>query len=99
HALRYHMRCLDRILRLHNANLGPAVGLAIDEACWSVDRFGNPIVVGTGVVHACRAGDGARANTVRLTPIILTLLEEMTPGDILATKRPFETKEYRPDAG
>lgn len=99
YALGCHMRCLERILKLHNKHLGPAIGIAIDEACWSVDRYGNPIVLGPGVVHACRAGDGAPANTMRLTPITLTLLDEMVPGTPLAYQVPFETKEYKADAG
>lgn len=49
------------------SGLGAGVGLAAGKALWSVDHTGNPIVVGRGVVSACRAVKDVPAGVIRLT--------------------------------
>ncbi len=57
-AVRIYADDLLPYISVVNDRFGPSVGLAVDRAHWSADRAGNPIVVGRGVVHACRAGFG-----------------------------------------
>jgi len=59
-AVEYHLRHLLRDnLRFSTGLLGAGVGIALDNAIWSMDRDGNPVVVGPGVVNACRLTDAA----------------------------------------
>jgi class 3 adenylate cyclase len=60
-------------LALWKPSFGSSVGMAFDDALWSVDRVGNPIVVGRGVVHACRLSDGP-AGTVQVSNAVFARL-------------------------
>jgi class 3 adenylate cyclase len=57
-AVDVHLDALRPRLRFNIAASRPAVGMAFDEAAWSLDRDGRPIVVGKGVVNACRLNSG-----------------------------------------
>lgn len=56
---------LREFLQNDFANFGASVGLDVGAAKWSADHTGNPIVVGRGVVGACR-NSGAPAGKIRL---------------------------------
>lgn len=85
-------------LAIVKRDFGAAVGLAFDQAYWSVDRSGAPIVVGRGVVHACRASAGERG-TVQATngffQAAAHLYSEVAQWDTAE----FVTKEYPPGSG
>ncbi len=70
HALNHHTRELDSILTRGHGGLGSTVGIGIGSATWSLDRDGNPIVVGPGVVGACRAVDSGDPGCVVVSPTI-----------------------------
>jgi len=57
-AVDIHLDALRPRLRFNIAASRPAVGIAFDVAAWSLDRDGRPIVVGKGVVNACRLNSG-----------------------------------------
>lgn len=57
-AVDIHLDALRPYLRFNIAASRPAVGMAFDEAAWSLDRDGRPIVVGKGVVNACGLHSG-----------------------------------------
>ncbi|MEM7424453.1 MAG: hypothetical protein AAF441_00025 [Pseudomonadota bacterium] len=67
-------------LRFTSNMVGSRVGIACDPAIWTADQDGNPIVVGEGVVHACRLTDakpqkGLRKNFVLLQGDLVSLLK------------------------
>ena len=47
------------------------------NATWSLDRDGNPIVVGPGVVGACRAVDSAEPSNLVVSPTVLSRLKAL----------------------
>ncbi|MDP2330001.1 MAG: hypothetical protein Q8M19_04805 [Reyranella sp.] len=98
YAVMHLMERLRRILSLDNAKMGPSVGLAIDDAIWSVDRRGGPIVVGRGVVQACRANAG-EAGTMQMTNAAFVRLEDVIGHVAHAERVAFETKEHAKDSG
>jgi class 3 adenylate cyclase len=53
---------------------GPAIGLAFGPAAWSLDRDGRPVVVGSGVVNACRLCGGP-SGSIRTTINIKNVIE------------------------
>lgn len=58
---------LDSILANKVDGIGAGIGLGIGEALWSYDNRNNPIVIGNGVVGACRIGTLAKEGQVCLT--------------------------------
>lgn len=66
-AVEMHMRRLRTILRLDSDRFGAGIGIDCDTAYWSHDHRDNPIVVGRGVVYACRLCDKAPRRQIRLT--------------------------------
>lgn len=85
-------------LALWKPSFGPSVGIALDEALWSVDRQGNPIVVGRGVVHACRLGSGP-ARTVQVSNAIIARLKKLVPDEKSVESLEFVSKEYKEGSG
>lgn len=85
-------------MALRKSSFGPSVGIAFDEAQWSVDRVGNPIVVGRGVVHACRLGGGP-ASTVQVSNAVFTRLRKLLPDAPGFEELEFVSKEYREGTG
>ncbi|MEP3255953.1 MAG: hypothetical protein ABJN26_22680 [Stappiaceae bacterium] len=75
-AVEMHAVRLNQISRKFDMKFGPVVAIAKDVVQWSVDRDGDPIVVGPGVVDACRFTDGARKGEVRVSPHIHEILVE-----------------------
>jgi hypothetical protein len=65
-------------MRFLSSQFGAAVGLAEDDAVWSMDRDGRPIVVGTGVVGACRLSGGA-SGQIRLPNDLKMALDGSIP--------------------
>ena len=64
-AVGLHHQEIKPYLRFNIEAAGVAVGIAIDQAAWSLDRDGRPVVVGKGVVNACRL-NGGNPGTIRL---------------------------------
>lgn len=75
-AVELHAVRLNQISRKFDMKFGPVVAIAKDVVQWSVDRDGDPIVVGPGVVDACRFTDGARKGEVRVSPHVHEILVE-----------------------
>ncbi len=91
-----HMVKLRKIVRHDSSLFGGAVGIAVAEAHWSVDHAANPIVVGKGVVDACRLGDSTPAGNIRLANNV----HQNLPPDVQQCsnfqafhKQTFSTKE------
>lgn len=58
-----HLPRLRSNLRFDSDLLGAAIGIDQCEASWSLDHRMNPIVVGRGVVNACRLSGGPSGTT------------------------------------
>jgi len=82
-------------LALHTEWFGGTAGVAFDFAAWSRDESGNPIVVGRGVVHACRlSSDHEERMVVLVTNAAFTRLEAQLGHQPDAHITPLLTKEY-----
>jgi class 3 adenylate cyclase len=92
-AVEIYIEQLRPNLALRKLSFGPAVGVAFDEAQWSVDRVGNPIVVGRGVVHACRLSDGPSA-TIQMSNAVISRLRRILPDLSGFEEIEFISKEY-----
>lgn len=57
-AMEHHMEQVFGLLKFRSRAFGPAIGMALDGAVWSLDRDGKPVVVGPGIVNACRLNGG-----------------------------------------
>ncbi|MBX7208714.1 MAG: hypothetical protein K1X78_10405 [Verrucomicrobiaceae bacterium] len=68
-AISIHLRRLREFLHFDSAKLGAGVAIDLNEAYWTIDGGDSPIVVGRGVVGACRACGSAPAGAVRLSNI------------------------------
>lgn len=69
---------LRRFLRTDSKLLGGGVGIDVGDAHWSVDHRDNPIVVGRGVVGACRLSGPTEAGRMTLMNIVRQELDEVT---------------------
>lgn len=87
---------LRRNLRNNSGILGAGVSIAAGDAFWSVDHRDNPLVVGNGVVDACRICDGTRAGAIRMSNFAHSQLAEVNPASAALFKQvPLgETKEW-----
>lgn len=93
HAIEHHSQRLSEILRLGVPAFGPAVGIAIDDALWSVDREGNPILVGNGVVQACRITDKTPRGKLQIARDAEKLFEATYQGGVTVSEVRFSSKE------
>lgn len=95
---------------LHHVSdlLGGGVGIDVGPAYWAVDRKGNPITVGPGVVEAGRLCDTAKAKRIRITNAAYMAFQASpdgsgdagpgTPGGVPEPEKvEFESKEYNRD--
>jgi len=81
-AIQEHLKQLRPLLRFDIGTAGPSVGLAFDDASWSLDRDGRPIVVGKGVVNACRL-TGAPAGAIEMANNARRFVERMPNSQVL----------------
>lgn len=82
-------------LALYTERFGGTAGVAFDFAAWSRDEAGNPIVVGRGVVHACRlSSDRDDRMVVLATNAAFARLEGSLGHQPNAVRAPLVTKEY-----
>jgi hypothetical protein len=56
--MQLHIENVLPMLKFRSRAFGPAIGMAVDMAAWSLDRDGKPVVVGPGIVNACRLNGG-----------------------------------------
>ena len=63
-ALEVHISSVEPHLKFRSRTFGPAIGMAVDLAAWSLDRDGKPVVVGEGIVNACRLNKGERGSII-----------------------------------
>src|SRR5437667_11358238 len=89
----YHMAQLRSQLRRNSKLLGGAIGIDVAPASWSIDHRGNPIVVGRGVVEACRLGDGTQAGRIRLGNMAYNELDEGMKRDKSLCEVAYSSKE------
>ncbi len=68
-AMDLHLAVLRSLVRHPSDVVGGAVGLDVATASWSMARAGMPIVVGRGVVDACRLSSAAGPRTINMTNI------------------------------
>lgn len=79
---------------------GAAVGIGVDQATWRTDHTGNPIVVGRGVVGACRAADKAERGMIRLINSAYQDYKKTPLGSgVPAQPTPYVNKEHPPEHG
>lgn len=79
---------------------GAGVGLSVDGARWRTDHTGSPIVVGRGVVTACRAADSAKAGVIRLINSAYQDYRTTILGmEVPARQQIFESKEFPKEKG
>jgi len=78
-AMREHIGHLEGNMKFLSELFGPAIGMARDVAAWSLDRDGRPVVVGTGVVNACRLS-GGEAGQIVITNDLRRPLEALVEG-------------------
>jgi class 3 adenylate cyclase len=97
-AVQHHMIRLRQIISIDNSRIGPAVGIAIDQAQWSVDRDGGIIVVGRGLVQACRVTSEAQKGRIRLTAHAAQMLREIH-GPVKFETKSFPSKEFPEGSG
>lgn len=71
---------LRRFLHYDSRLFGAGVGIGVGAAHWDVDHAGNPLVVGRGVVSACRTGDKAAAGYVYMTGLAYQCYRETRLG-------------------
>ena len=90
-AMRLHVARLRRFLRIDSKLIGAGIGIDIADAFWSVDQHDNPIVVGRGVVGACRLCAKALAGRVMVTNITCQELDAGTRAGFERVE--FESKE------
>jgi len=74
-----HLNNIESELDFRSGKSGPAVGLAHGPAAWSLDRDGRPVVVGVGVVNACRLC-GGESGSIRTTISVKSVLERNFEG-------------------
>lgn len=78
-AVQRHVEHAMTNIRFTSNQFGAAVGLAEDSAVWSMDRDGRPVVVGSGVVNACRLNSGA-AGEIRMPNDLASVLSDYRPA-------------------
>jgi len=94
-AVEFHLKRLRKFLRFDSGKLGAGVAIDVSEAFWSIDGSDSPIVVGRGVVGACRLGGGAQAKTIRLSNIAWQGLDQELKSRIKgAVEVAIKTKEW-----
>lgn len=93
-AVEIHLRTLRTFLH-HDAEVfGAGIAIDVGKAFWSFDHRNNPIVVGKGVVGACRVVDSTPRQCVRLTNLAYMALSESVRKRIPDIRRQvFSTKE------
>lgn len=97
-AMKSHMKRAMPNLRVDSKNFGVGVGLGLEKARWSVDRNGSPIVVGPGVVDACRLTNDA-INEVWTTPAVEDQLYQLNMENGNSERIDFISKEWPESAG
>jgi class 3 adenylate cyclase len=72
-----HLEKLRKFLFLNSRKLGAGIGIGVADTRWSLDHRNNPIVVGRGVVHACRLMSDAPPGAIRVTNLAY---QELSPA-------------------
>lgn len=89
---------LRKILLNDCGKFGAGVGIAIADAYWGVDPEGYPMVVGRGVVNACRAADPAPAGMLYLVNSAYQAFRDTPLGRRTNPSRLcYTTKEFNGD--
>lgn len=94
-AINLLLEVVQPFIRYDSGLFGAGVGIAQDFAHWTNDRSRHLIVVGTGVVDACRMSSGGKAGDILLT--VNTLHQFQRDGScsgLRAEKRAFTAKGY-----
>lgn len=78
-AMQLHIGDVISQLKFTSGAFGPAVGMAVDMATWSLDRDGKPVVVGQGIVNACRL-NGGDAGQIILTNDLKHMILRLVPS-------------------
>ncbi|MEO5335938.1 MAG: hypothetical protein H7841_03445 [Magnetospirillum sp. WYHS-4] len=97
------VECLLKDLRefLHHdrADFGAGVGISVADAHWRLDHTQNPIVVGRGVVEACRLSDSAKAGIIQMSGNAYhELAKDLRACDIGGEKVPYASKDIAEDS-
>lgn len=90
----HHMQELRQFLQHDSPVFGAGIAIDVGEAHWACDDRDNPVVVGRGVVGACRAGDKALRYMIRLTNVAYRQLSQQVREKLReVTQVDLETKE------
>ena len=97
-AVDIHMRVLRGFLHHDSVKFGAGIAIDTGPAFWSTDHRDNPIVVGKGVVGACRVGDKAPRGRIRFTNQAYHDVSEHLRGRLgPIVQEPLSTKETSDD--
>lgn len=104
YALNRHVDRLRKNLHHDNKYLGVGIGLDIGDAHWSMSEHNAPIVVGDGVVGACRCCDLSKPHNIIMTNYFysqaLKYTDKMNFAFTSCTKEcDYTSKEHLKDAG
>ncbi|MBF0164100.1 MAG: adenylate/guanylate cyclase domain-containing protein [Magnetococcales bacterium] len=92
HVLVGHLRCN---LRYFSKKFGADVGIATDHANWHVDDAGSIIVVGPGVVDACRISSAEDPDQIFMTMNAFCEYKKLFPkASGLGELKDFKSKDY-----
>lgn len=94
-AVNRHLSHAEPNVRFLTALFGASIGIAEDEAIWSMDRNGRPIVVGPGVVNACRL-NGGKAGEIHFPNDFAQVLRYWN-SDLKLERVDMSNKDYAPD--
>lgn len=97
-AIRILLQAVQPFIRFDSALFGAGVGIARDWAHWESDRNSQLIVVGTGVVDACRMSSGAKAGKIWLTVNTFhNFIKDVACSGLKWRQRDFVAKGYPED--
>ena len=88
-----HILELQRNLSTWQERLGFGFGVGLGRNEWSVDRDGNSIVVGRGVVQSCRMADLAYRDQILCSYSLGAEISDLLDGEIEIKQVPFVSKE------
>lgn len=83
--------------RFHIDGAGVALGIAVDPACWHLDRAGSLHLVGRGIVDATRLTDGD-PNKVAMSLDVFNALYRLEPA-LQFQSMPIANKDYPSELG
>ena len=95
-AMDLHLLKLKNFVNHWSEHYGLKIGIAVGAATWSVSRNGEPIVVGKGVVDACRLFDVASTAEILISNAVLQCAnsDRQTDSEVPCSSRQLKGKGF-----